>query len=116
MLFEQKYNEKIHKIINNYFLTNVSNKQSIVTIEFYAYNQFLIESKILNKKPKNNIFQILKFPYFEFISTDYKKDTNDLIDLLKSNILESQIKVKEFDPFFQFYGYSTQIYYEDFKM
>ena len=85
------------------------NKKTIIVIGFYAYDYFLNESKIIEKK--NNKFKILPIPYFEFISTNFRDDSLNLIDLLKSDIiLNKELKHTEFYPFFQFTGHSVEIY------
>lgn len=100
-------------VINKHIFKYMTNKKSILVIGFYAYNYFLNESGIL--KDKSNKLNILNIPYYEFISSDYRHDALTLIDELKkiSSIDSSSITYKEYYPFFQFTGFSVDIYYND---
>jgi len=90
----------VNKVIN--FLNN---KKTCITIGFYAYNQFINASEIKNKNIKT-----IKVPYVEFISTQYKDDFKELMAELIKEFPASKITHKEFFPFFQFTGYSVEIY------
>jgi hypothetical protein len=80
------------------------NRKSIINIGFYAYNYF-----VMNSETKNKNIKTLQVPFYEFISTDYKKDFDDLLDILKKEMPGSNIEHKEYFPFFQFTGYSVEI-------
>jgi hypothetical protein len=86
--------------INKYLI----NRKSIINIGFYAYNYFVTKSETKNKNIKP-----LPVPFYEFISTDYKKDFDDLIEILTKEMPGSKIEHKEYFPFFQFTGYSVEI-------
>lgn len=92
--------ERASTIISKYLI----NRKSIINIGFYAYNYFVMTSETKNKNIKT-----LPVPFYEFISTDYKKDFDDLIDILKKELYGSNIEHKEYFPFFQFTGYSVEI-------
>lgn len=79
-------------------------RKSIINIGFYAYNYFVMKSETKNKNIKT-----LPVPFYEFISTDYKKDFDELIEILKREMPGSNISHKEYFPFFQFTGYSVEI-------
>ena len=93
----------VKKIIN--FLNN---RKSCITIGFYAYNHFINASEIKNKTIKT-----IKVPYVEFISTKYKDDFDELMSELRKELPDSNLTHKEFFPFFQFTGYSVEIYLEN---
>jgi hypothetical protein len=90
-------NKQVYDIIFNFLL----NRMSTVTVGFYAYNYFA------NEAGKDTI----DLSFYEFISTDYKSDTKELISKLKE--FSEKITFKEFYPFFQFTDYSVQIYLEN---
>ena len=83
------------------------NKKSCISIGFLAYNYFINESKITNKNIKS-----LNIPYHEIISINYKEDFEDLMKVLKEEMPSSKFSYKEYYPFFQFTGYSVEIYLE----
>ena len=99
--------EALEKVIKGIY-DFVLNRQSTILIGFYAYNYFLNESNMNNKK-----FKLLNIPYFEIISTNYRGDCLQLLHEL--NILNgldaSKITSTEFYPFFQFTDNSVEIYY-----
>ena len=86
----------VHKFIT-------SGKKSIINIGLYAYNVFVDSSKH-DKIKKINI------PYYEFLSTDYVKDVTEL---LKELSVYNNITQVEYYPFFQFTGFSVELFYEN---
>jgi len=92
-----------------------SRNNTCITVGFYAYDQFLKASGILNAKQtaQTKKFKYLEVPYYEIITTHYKKDGIDLINLLKNLDQTNNIHVTEHYPFFQFWGYFSMIYYKD---
>jgi hypothetical protein len=92
--------DKASNIISKYLV----NRKSIINIGFYAYNYFIMKSETKNKNIKS-----LPVPFYEFISTDYKKDFDELMENLKKEMPGSNIEHKEYFPFFQFTGYSVEI-------
>jgi hypothetical protein len=99
------------KLLNEVF-NFIENKTGMIVIGFYAYNQFLHESKITQKDAK---FNYLDVPYFEIISTNYQEHTLTLVDNLKKKFpeLANDINIVEFYPFFQFMGFSANIMYKN---
>jgi hypothetical protein len=111
-------------------LNFLKNRDSTITIGLYAYNYYLDKSgatkKISRGKKNNNnnnntkqrtsesTLKYLDIPYYEFISTNYKKDVLELLDELKRAFPgdEGSITFTEYYPFFQFTGYSVNIYYK----
>jgi hypothetical protein len=89
---------------SSYISKYLIDRKSIINIGFYAYNYFVMKSETKNKN-----IRTLPVPFYEFISTDYKKDFDDLVNLLKKEMPGSNIEHKEYFPFFQFTGYSVEI-------
>jgi Mimiviridae putative poly(A) polymerase catalytic subunit len=77
------------------------NRKTIVTIGFYAYNYFC----------RKTGYSPVNIPYYEFISTDYRQDALELIDILKKE--NENIMHEEFNPFFQYTDYNVEIYVGD---
>lgn len=98
----------------NNILKFLLNRDTLVVVGFYAYNYLLSESKLLESKKQNN-FNILDIPYFEFISTNYREDCLNLLEILKNiiTINKDSISYSEFYPFFQFTDHNTEIYLGD---
>jgi len=86
----------------------LKNKETIVTVGMYAYNHLIKECKTDRVKYSD-------VNYYEVVSTFYKKDVKDLIFALydKFPMAKSKITYKEFYPFFQYFGFRTQIYYDE---
>lgn len=93
--------EKALEIISKF----IKDRKSTVLIGFMIYNIYLEESRSNNKK--------INIPYYEIISTDYKTDVLELLELLKENISPEYVRYEECYPFFQFIGYSVNIYVDD---
>jgi hypothetical protein len=108
------------------FLTN---RESTITIGMYAYNHLIRESEINKKGKKVNRYKsnqnqrgsrsnddqyidYVDINYYEVISTEYKRDTRDLILRLQEKFLnvKGKITYQENYPFFQYLGYSVNIY------
>lgn len=108
----------------------IDNKHCIV-MGLYAYNHLINESKIKNRKlsrsrtnnTNNTMLSVQKetkmnfvdINYFEIISTNYVTDAKNIITKLKSTFQngESKITYVEHYPFFQFFGFSVDIYFEE---
>ena len=102
------------KILLDVIFNFMQENNTVVTIGFYAYNQFLKNSEILESDdPGAKKFKLLEIPYYEFITTEYKKDGLALIDLIKSRYPEfaQDIHVTEHYPFSQYLGHFAYIYY-----
>ena len=116
---DEDTNVILHDI--NEFLVN---KESTITIGFYAYNYLLKESNFEDDFKNNKVnlerqrqttpeLDYVDIPFFEFISTNYKDDVLELINRLKKIFKETDITHLEFYPFFQYIGYNTNIYFRD---
>lgn len=102
------------KEINKIILNEIKTKETIFAIGQYAYNCFLEESGILKDKSFKNKYKQIQTPFMQLVSTNYIPDTVDLVNLIKSKV--SNITYKEFYPLWQFTGYSTIVYYDDFPV
>ena len=93
------------------FLTN---RQSTITVGLYAYNHLIRESGISEEKKKNKI-DYIDINYYEVISTEYKSDARDLILKLKEkfSVSPDRVTYQENYPFFQYLGYSVNIYFDE---
>jgi len=107
--------ENVNRLLDGIF-NILQNIDTTITVGFYAYDHFLKNSGILNANtPASKKFKFLEVPYYEIISTEYRRDSLNIIDTLKKNNpdLSNDIHVIENYPFFQFLGYSVFIYYKD---
>jgi hypothetical protein len=92
------------QIINTY----LTNKESIITVGYYAFNAYIHASNILKSKNHQNV-NYLPIPCYEFISINYKQDVLDLLDLLQP----FNCTYKEFHSFVDYIGQSVKIYIGD---
>jgi hypothetical protein len=114
---DKPLNVSLDKSIDIKIMSDIENfigdKESMIAIGFYTYNKFLEESGIMASNSKK--YKLLNIPYYELISTNFKEDTNNMIDYLKSLYPEmnTKLKVVEHYPFFQFLGHGAYIYIGD---
>jgi hypothetical protein len=118
----------------NIVLMYLKDRDTTTTIGFYAYNRFLEESgasvrvggnrggnksrkkhkkaKATRTRTSDSTLKYLNVPYYEFVSTNYKEDTLNLINQLKEAFPDNEntITYEEYYPFFQFTGFSVNIY------
>lgn len=104
---------------------SIIGRDSIIAIGMYAYNHFIRESKISEKKQqraktkKNNnnetYINYIDINYYELVSTDYKKDAKEIILNLMNKFPSSKSKIRyqENYPFFTYLGYNVTIYYDE---
>lgn len=91
---------------------------SCIVVGMYAYNHLIHESKINERRSdrKTTSINYLDINYYEVISTNYIDDTKSIINRLYEKFstpeMKKKISYKEFYPFFQYLGYSTDIYFE----
>ena len=98
-----KKNPKTIKLMD-FIDKNILKQKTLVNIGFYTYNQFVEDSNSKNYKTIN-------IPYYEIISTEYIKDAEKIINMLKNE--SYNVTYEEYSPFFQFFGNKVKIYYED---
>jgi len=98
-------------LVHNFLI----DRKSCIVVGMYALNHLINESKIWKRKNSNPI-QYNDINYYEIISTEYKKDTKDLIKQLleKFKYMKSdRISYREYYPFFQYLGYSVGIFFDN---
>jgi hypothetical protein len=110
--FENPENIEIIKPIFSKILETTSDSETLIHTGFYAYNYYLKESMIIDKKLHR--FKTLDIPYYELISTNYKEDTLNIINKIKELVDDDKdIKIIENYQFFQYLGSCAKIYYKD---
>jgi hypothetical protein len=102
------------------------NKESTIVVGMYAYNHLIKESGIsLNnnsvqsrhdnkQKYQKSRINYIDINYYEVITTNFEKDSSELILKLQNKFLNSKDKIsyQECTPFFQYLGHSVNIYCE----
>jgi hypothetical protein len=113
---------KVHE-----FLTD---RETAITVGMYAYNHLIKESEIRDgqknrdnkqnrtagtkqKKEGDQYIDFIDVNYYEVISTQYKRDARDLILSLRKTFSNERITYQENYPFFQYLGYSVNIYFDN---
>ena len=93
-------NETVLKSILNF----TNNNDSVIHSGFYAFNFYLNNSYILDKKIDR--IQNLKIPYYELVSTNYKDDVLKLKSLLEEEFIANNITIDElsFFPIFRLFN------------
>lgn len=99
--------------INKTILEMIQNDDSFIIVGQYAYNIYLKESGILKDKNLSKNYKEIDLPFIQLISTNYIKDTVNIILKLQDKFGDKNITFKEFYPLWMFTGYSTVIYYKD---
>lgn len=108
----------------------LKNRESTIVVGMYAYNHLIKESQIAEKnkklkrhgKPGNSRgdsassnIDFVDINYYEVVSTHYKRDARDLILALQDKFptTNNRVTYRENYPFFQYLGYSVDIYFDD---
>jgi len=100
---------KIKKEINDIILTFLTTTETSFLYGDYLYNHYIKECNI----KKSKIFEPIDIPFMEIISTEYQKDT---IDLIKSIVKKYKIDIQEHYPFWTFQNCSTYIMYKKYPV
>jgi hypothetical protein len=103
LMLEGYENEDTEEIINK-ILEMISKKDNMLVTGFYAYNYYVHET---GEKGENKYIDI---PYIEAYTDEYRKDGMEFIEKIKE--LNSDITHKEFNPFFNLYGYNCVFYHK----
>lgn len=93
--------EEINRIIKNH----VQDNPKIILFGFEVYNYYLDICEC-----STSIISKINSPYFEWISTEFIKDTDLLIEELKKI---GKVSIKEYYPFFQFTDHMLEILVDD---
>lgn len=113
--YQHEDTNSLKKILNT-MQEYIANKNSLISVGFYAYNHYLLESGLLNSKDKiYKKFKLVDIPYLELISTNYRQDSLDFINNLKLKHpeLAQDIIIEEHYPFFSYFGHHVYIYYKN---
>ena len=107
--------EDNHKLLINTVANFLKNRETIIVIGNYVYNCLLQESKIKEDKTLGKKYRYLATQYFEFVSTDYRKDAQTLLENLKKNhpTLFPEINIVEYYPFWSYIGHRAIIFYKN---
>jgi hypothetical protein len=84
---------------------NIIKKSKLIVVGFYAYDYFT--------KKQNENDMIKKYPYYELISSELQHDTLKIYNLLVKQYEKKNIKVKEYNKFFQFLDKKVEFYYNN---
>lgn len=100
-----------HKKLLDTVYNYIINKDSIIVSGKYAYNYFLEHSNIMKDNSLGKKYTLLDIDNYTLISTNYSQDASDIYKILKNNYPQfaDQINVVEYYPFWQFFGYSATI-------
>lgn len=92
--------------------------KSIIVVGKYAYNVLLHESDIMKDSKLGKKYEYIQSVPYQFVSTNYKDDVKALLDKLRQDnkTLSPSVSIVEHYPFWQFYGYSTYIYYKNYPI
>lgn len=108
------------------------NRESTIVVGMYAYDHLIKESGIADKNlarnnfpdkrdrnidrksTKDAVINYVDINYYEIISTKYKQDARELILKLQDKFSHSKNKItfQENYPFFQYLGFSVNIYFD----
>jgi len=102
---EPSVDKKMEDILEFVRKEIIATRETFISIGFYAYYYYLSQAN--EKEPIN-----LNIPFYDVISIDIKKDSVEIINLLKEKY-HDKITVEEYWPFFQFLDHSVVIKYDD---
>lgn len=104
-IIPEKHKNEINGVLDT-VLNFTADKETVIVFGWYAFNYYLKKSEL-----KYNDIQKVDVPYYEFISTDYKKDAVALYELIKKTHpeLSDKITTIEYYPFHNYLGYGVSI-------
>jgi len=84
-------------------------RKSVIVVGMYPYNHYVKETGI------KSYIDYVDINYYEVISNNYKEDAKELILALqdKFSMTKHKISYEEHYPFFQYLGFSVNIYYSN---
>lgn len=81
------------------------NNETCVVLGTYAFNRYIQESTY-------EMYLPIYVGIYEFISTNYNQDFENLYNKILSQVPDpSKLKIVEYWPFFQYWGHTTEVYY-----
>jgi len=102
--YETKLPEEELKNIKRFVRHKILHNSQLIVIGHYAFNYLV--------KKVNKDLNFSSFNYYQAISINYKEDRESIGNFLKKEY-NNKITIKHFTPFFQFYDYHTEYYYND---
>jgi len=102
--YETKLKEDELKEIKRFVRHKILHNSQLIVIGHYAFNYLV--------KKVNKDLNFSSFNYYQAISINYKEDRESIGNFLKKEY-KDKLSTKHFTPFFQFYDYHTEYYYND---
>lgn len=96
--------EKEYDMINHFLRKNIVHGSKLILIGFHAFNRLMEKAK-MDKK------YFVQEPFYQLISSNYKKDKDIIFSKLKKQF--KNIEKKEYNQFFQFFDETTEYYYKN---
>jgi len=85
----------------------IIHKSKLIVVGFYAYDYYM--------KKADKQYVLNRYPYYEVISTEYIKDNEHILYIMKKKYKNRLVSTKEYNPFFNFTDMRTE-YYLDNKL
>lgn len=102
--YEEKINKKLNLDILRFIRKNIIHKSKLVVVGHYAV-------EYLTKKVEDKSLQIPFYPYYELISSNYRKDRDKISSIFKSKYGD-KVSYKKHYKFFMFWDERSEFYYE----
>ena len=102
--YETKLKDDELKEIKRFVRHKIIHNSQLIVIGHYAFNYLV--------KKVNKDLNFSSFNYYQAISINYKEDRESIGNFLKKEY-KDKLTIKHFTPFFQFYDYHTEYYYND---
>lgn len=100
-------NNDINNLLKNIFVKYLIHQKNFIFSGLYCYDYYLYDSKIFESK--NNSYEYINIPYYEIYTTNYINDAENLVEYIEKF---ENLEYSEYYPLFQYYGYSTVIFYK----
>lgn len=98
------FNKQIATKDLQFIRRKIIHKSRLIVVGFYAYDYYM--------KKANKQYMLNRYPYYEVISTDYIKDSDNIYNIMK-NKYSNRLVTKEYKPFFNFTDERTEFYLDD---
>lgn len=95
--------EKEYDSINYFIRKKIVHGSKLILIGFHAFNRLMEKAQM-----KKEMF--IQEPFYQLISSNYKKDKEYIYKQLKNQF--KNIEKKEYNQFFQFFDETTEYYYK----
>jgi len=98
------FNKQIATNDLQFIRRKIIHRSKLIVVGFYAYDYYM--------KKANKQYMLNRYPYYEVISTDYNKDSEHILNIMK-NKYSNRLVTKEYKPFFNFIDERTEFYLDD---